>query len=600
MPTTTSTKRRLGAISAACLLSVALPIVPTWAETAKTAPTPAAETAILAPSPKLSVQIPTIDAVGSNVSEPTLRAIFSGNIADNASALAGLTADSITIPQITLDAQSTIDGQTADSMVVFTDIELKNVVDGVAGSVTLSGMTMTSSQDVSGEFGSMSANNFDIGGILRLYGLVDAAGQTEFKTIYTDYSFSGGTFDTPEVSCTIGAASVADFKARPIKSSFAEIMALSQTLEQQGDDPSPATVGKALRMYVDLLTAFESSPVEFDGFDCNGTDSDSNPFDVSVASMTMGAMSPGTYPSFDISGLAFTGDSDGSVTIGKLNFKKIDLSAPIAAIQAAPENIDSDWLTANARALIPAFAGFLISDVAVDIPDPETEGDRIVASVGSFDLSLANYINGIPSALTTSAKNIMLELPSSSTDEQLQLLMSLGVTSIDAGFTIDTNWDEANNAIAINEVSVTAADLASIRLAGTINNATDMLFNADENMVMAAAMGLAVGKLKLDINDDGLSDIIMNIVAADQGADAATMRPIFAGLAEGTIIGVLAGASEAQKVASAVNAFVAGKARNLSIEVTSKDLPGVGLMDFLAAEEDPMAIIDKVNIDASN
>ena len=74
-----------------------------------------------------------------------------------------------------------------------------------------------------------------------------------------------------------------------------------------------------------------------------------------------------------------------------------------------------------------------------------------------------------------------------------------------------------------------------------------------------------VKNLNLNVTDAGLSDIILTSVAAEQGADAATMRPIFAGLAEGTVIGMLAGAAEAQKVGSAINAFVAGKAKSLNI-----------------------------------
>ncbi|MCS6759839.1 MAG: hypothetical protein MO852_13525, partial [Candidatus Devosia euplotis] len=103
--------------------------------------------------------------------------------------------------------------------------------------------------------------------------------------------------------------------------------------------------------------------------------------------------------------------------------------------------------------LVPAFSGFSVDDIAVDIPDPDNIGDRLVVNVGAFDLSL-------------------------------------GVTDLDGGFTIDANWDQASNAIAINEVSVTGVNLATIKLAGTVGNATEVLFSNNENMMMGAAMGL--------------------------------------------------------------------------------------------------------------
>jgi hypothetical protein len=77
------------------------------------------------------------------------------------------------------------------------------------------------------------------------------------------------------------------------------------------------------------------------------------------------------------------------------------------------------------------------------------------------------------------------------------------------------------------------------------------------------------------------------------------MRPIFGGLAEGTILGMLAGAAEAQKVGKAVNAFIAGDAKALTIEMTAKDPAGLGLADFMAAEDDPTLLIGKTNITAT-
>ena len=358
-------------------------------------------------------------------------------------------------------------------------------------------------------------------------------------------------------------------------------------------------MGSALRMYVYFLTAFESSPAEFGGFDCSGIDDEGVPVSIQVAGMTMGGMSPGIYPAISFEGMEISVEGDGSVSIGKASFKEMDLSGPIAAIQGAPAAMDEAWFTANARSLVPAFAGFSFGDVAVDVPDPDNEGARITASVGAFDLTLGEYLNGIPTDVLTTASNIVVDLPANSSDPQLQQLLALGVTSVDAGFTIDASWNEAENTIALDEVSVTGANLATVVLAGTIANATEALFAIDENEMMAAAMGVAIANLKLDVTDAGLSDIILASVAAEQGSDAATMRPVFAGLAEGTIVGLLAGAAEAQKVGGAISMFVSGKAKQLTIELTAKEAPGLGMMDFMAAESDPTVLIGKVTIDAT-
>lgn len=597
MSFSTTFRRRLGVLAFACLASVALPAGAALAQKTKTKSPPAVETAT-APA-EIVVDIPTIEAVGSNVDEATLRAIFSGNLVDNADALAGLTASSITIPEITLQSITTIDGEANEASVTFSDLVLSDITDGMAASVSVAGMSVAGMEDATASLGAVTASNFNIAGVLSLYGLVDADGSTEIETIYTDFNFAGGSFEAPEISCSIGPMTVAEFKARPLNYSLAEMMALVETLEAQNDAPSPETIGTALRMYVDIFTAFESSPASFGGFDCAGTDDSGQPLQFAIASMTMGGMSPGIYPAISMDGLDITVENDGVVQVGNMTIKEMDLSGPIAAIEAAPAALDEAWFTANARALVPAFGGFSFNEVYVDVPDSEEIGARVTASIGAFDLSLSDYLNGIPTAMVLSASNIVAELPTDTDDEQIQQLIALGVTSVDAGFKIDTAWNAADDTIALNEFSVTGVDLATINLAGKLTNATATLFDLNEDAALAAAMGLAISQLKLDITDAGLSDIIMATVAAEQGSDPAAMRPVFAGLAQGTVISLLAGAAEAQKVGTAINSFVSGTAKYLSIEMTAKQAPGLGLMDFIAAEDDPTALIGKVTIDAT-
>lgn len=604
MSVCTTTHKRLAALAAASLLSVTLPALPAWAQKIKNKnPAPAqtsappAETST-SPAFDYSVEVPTIEAVDSNVDEDTLREIFSGNLADHVDELASLTASSITIPEITLAGTSSVDGEPIETTIVFSDIVLNDVVDGSAASITL-GSSTTESEDTSFELGTLSATNFSIAGVLGLYGLVGSE-QTELETIYTDFAFEGGSVSGPGIECTIGAASIAEFKARPLNYSFAEIMNLAATMEASEDEtPDPKLVGDALRMYVDVLTAFETSPATFDGFDCSGTDDQDRPIAFSVASLTMGGISPGYYPSYTVEGLDITVEDDGKVSVGDLTFKGMDISGPIAAIQEAPEAVDEAWFAQNARMLIPAIEGFSFNDVQVDVPDPEAPSQRIVGGIGAFDLTLGSYLNGIPTDISTTATNITAEIPADSQDEQLTQLRALGVQSLDLGFALKANWNEAAKQIDLTELSVTGADLATVKLAGTIANATEDLFGIDNDAALAAAMGIAISNLDLIVKDDGLSDIILKSVAAEQGSDPATMRPVFAGLAEGTIVGILAGAAEAQKVGAAINSFVSGKARTLNINLVAKEQPGLSVTDFMAAETDPTVLIGKVTINAT-
>lgn len=586
--------RRLPVVAAAFLLSVALPAAPALAQKTKTKK-PAEPAPIEITH---SVSIPTIEAVGSNVDEATLKAILSGELVDNANALAGLTARSITVPEINISMRA-VEGNDVDDMsFVLSDLVLTNVVDGVAESISIGGTDMDA-DEATFAFDAISAANFDIAGVLGLYGLVSSDAPDEMKTIYTDFRAEGGTLVSDEMNCTIGPVSGDHFKARPLKIPMTEIIRLAEQMEENPDKVDPVVMGQFVRVYADMLTAFESSEVTMGGISCDGTDSDDRAMHFGIDGLVMGGMTPGIYPAISVNGVKIEVDGDGEMSLANFTFKEMDLTPTIRTLESAPERLDEAWLEANARALIPSFGGFSMSGFSIDIPDPDNAGSRIVADIGAVDLTLANYINGIPSALDASVSNLQAELPEDTGDESLEMLRSFGVTDIDASARVALAWDEASNSINIEDVSFSGVDLATVRLAGTITNATAALFDENENNVMAAAMGLAVKSLNLDVVDAGLSDLVLAVAAADQGADPATLRPIFAGLAEGTVISLMAGAADAAKLGQAINAFVSGKAKTLQIGLEAKQDPGISIPEFLAAEDDPASLLGKLNVSAT-
>jgi len=583
--------KRLTLVAVACLVTVALPAGTAMAQKTKTKP---AQTAQAATPIEVSIDIPTIETVESSLDEAAIRDILTGNLAGNAEALAELDATSITVPEVTVSFSGDAPGS-----FTLSDIVLENVEDGVAASVSMAGTRFEGGAEGSGEFGAFNASDFDIGGILRYYGLAGATEQTELRTIYRDFSYEGGTMTMPDGSCTFGAITSAEVKVRPLRYSFIDLMTVARAMEEEADNPSPATIGQMMRIYADLFTSIESAPIEFGGVECDVPDSEGRRTNVAMDGMTIGAMQPGLYPAVSIDGLAIGVEGDGEIRIGNFSIKPMDLSGPIATVEAAPDTIDRAWLDANARALIPAVGGLAFGDVSMDLPNPDAPDQRIVASVGGFDLSLGNYINGIPSDLSTSATNIAFDLPADSTDELVTQLLGLGVTAIDVGFRLDAAWNEANNSIDLTELSVNGVDLADIKLTGTIANATRTLFDLNPDAALAAGMVMAVKSLNLDVVDKGLSDLVLAGVAAEQGGDPAAMRPIFGGLAEGTVLGMMADAAEAQQVSGAVREFVSGVAKSLHIDMIAKQEPGIGLADFMAAEANPALLIGKVTINAT-
>jgi len=588
-------KRRLAALAAACLASVALPAAPALAQKVKNK-TPAAEAS--APSVDVVVTIPSVDTVQSNMDAATITDILSGNLTENAEALAALDAESISIPEIIIAITAKTDDGPEVGTMTLTNLVLEDVTDGVAASMRLEGSSFVSPEG-DAAMGASEASAVNIAAILGIYGLVGADPTHEMETLYADFTMEGGSFTSEEIACSIGAISVGEVRGRPFESSFTEIMTLAQTLEDSSDDDiTPELLGKIVHMYADVLTAFESSPATFDGIDCAGTDDDGRDIAFALGNVTMGGMSPGIYPQISVDDITIAAE-EGTMSLANFTFKQFDLSSVIATLQRAPERVDESWLEANARGLVPSFEGVSLSGFAMDIADPDRDDERIVANVDAFDLSLKDYLNGIPSALDTWAKGIKIALPLDTNDEQVQQLIDLGITNIDAGFRFAAAWNEETSNIDITEISVSGVDLATVALKGTIANATEALFSLDESGALMAGMELAVSALSVDVLDAGLSDIVLAVAGAEQDMDPAAMRPIFAGLAEGTVVGMMAGVADAAKLGSALGQFVSGKAKSLNISIEAKDAPGLTMIDFMMAEDDPATLLQKVNIDAS-
>ncbi len=87
-----------------------------------------------------------------------------------------------------------------------------------------------------------------------------------------------------------------------------------------------------MRMYADILTAFEAQEFTFDGFSCAGTDDEGRPMTFEIGNMIMAGMSPGIYPQISMDDFAINVEGDGSITLGNFTVKQFDLSSTIRCL----------------------------------------------------------------------------------------------------------------------------------------------------------------------------------------------------------------------------------------------------------------------------
>jgi hypothetical protein len=553
-----------------------------------------------------ALSIPTIETTDSSLDEAAIRALFAGTGTEFATSLARLSeldATNITIPEISFSydiPDGTAAGGTTRATVVYRDLVMNNVVDGVAqDGASLSGIDIVSAAESSMTFGAMTTDLLDLGAILGFYGLdADASPDDAMKPIYRNFAFEGGTFAGPGVSCAIGGGSADEFSARPLKHSFGDLMLLTgevQAAETGGTQPSPEVIAKLLAFYADFLRAFSSTPMVFNGLDCDAADPEGDgTIKIKSGAFTAGGFQPGIYPDFSFSDLAIEHSSEGFLRLGNFTFKPMDLNGPIDAILAAGDAIDVAWFDTNWRKLIPALEGFSLSDFAIDIVDESSPGERIVASVGALDLSLGQYINGVPTAIGTLGTDLKFKFPAGAVPE----LTALGLTEPSVDYELAMQWNETEGTISLHHLGFNVDDFGSFSIMGTIANATPELFSENMEAATQAAMGLTVTDLTIQIDNQGIIPALIAMTAVEQRQPPQMIHATMIGAATALPIALLGQTAEATSLAQALSAFATGTPQ-LSIKLTSIDPKGIGLAELMAAEENPAALQGKFTITAT-
>jgi hypothetical protein len=549
------------------------------------------------------ITIPSVTVEGGNLSEEGLRALLSENPAASLASLATLDAKSVTIPEIryTLPTLGT-EAEPVNAAVVYHDLVLTNVADGVAESAVLGSTSVEGPKDVAFEFGEMTLQNFDISALLGFYGFTDGTVSDEMVDVYSSFTFAGGSITAPTVNCDIGGASGGTFAARPLSMSLNDMTALSQELEAAqaaGTEPTPEQISTMVLFYADMLTAFTSDPMTFEGFDCSGSGDKGEKFAVSSNAFTVDSFEPGIYPAFGLDefGMSVEGENAGSVSFGNFTFKSIDFNDAIAAVRAAA-SLDAAWFEANWRQLVPAFEGLSMTDLQVDVPNPEASGDRIAASMANLDVTLGAYVNAIPSDIAMSIVDLVVPLPADG-EPPIAELRARGINSLTLDAATSMIWNKADQTITVRDLALDAAELGSIRISGTLGNATEALFADTEAEALMAAQVLTVKDLTITLDDGGIGGLIVSAASAQAGQPEGALRTQVSGFVQGMTLAVLGNTDEALVAAQSLGKFLGGKARNVTITLTATDPAGLGIADVAAFEQDPTALSGKITIAAT-
>jgi hypothetical protein len=548
----------------------------------------------------VTLTLPTIEVTDSNLDEATLRNLFTGGLENAASSLATLDAAKVVIPELSLITtipSPTPGGQPLTSTTVYRDFELTGVADGVAASTRLGALQSDSTDGTTFTTGEMTTGLLDLGGIFGFYGFGGNSADGAMRPIYRDLVIRDMKLAGPGFQCDIGDATGAEFSARPLEVTFTELMKVAAELEAaetQGTPPSTEAITTFINYYLDLFTAFQSTPTMVAGLECNARSETGNPLTATIGPITIGGFEPGIYPDFVLENFRIDVPAEGHFSLGSFTWKPMDFGPTIEGLSGMQDAIDLAWLEKNWRRLIPAIEGFAFSGLDFDVPGDASD-ERVVASIGGFDLSLADYVNGLPARVSTTASDIRIPLPESGEGSELR---AFGFDRLDLDSEVSLHWDEASKSILVDNIELAGTDMGRISVSGIVGNAVPELFSPDTQVQTAAALGLTVRAITIDIENQGLAPTLIAMMAAEQKVPPTDFHVALSGMAQALPLGILGATPEALGLSQALGSFLAGTPQ-LTLTLTSVNPAGISLAEFMAAQNDPAQLKGKVTIAAT-
>ncbi len=555
-------------------------------------------------APGVSIEIPTIEITDGELSKETVDALVAGDTKAWGS-LATLTAGHVAIPEIIVHVEPPTPSNTAAKQaatITFRDLTLDAVNDGIAGEFSLGGVALEATGDAptSADFGKLIAKDANFGLVLSRYGLTDRQ-YPDMVRVYSSIDFDGGHFTTQPGTCSIGSIRYGAVETRSNMVPYADYMAGFEKLSAgaaAGEVPDAESLTAVAHFFADDLRATLSEPEYVDGFNCDLTVPHSGSMTFSLAGIGLGRFADSVYPQITLDGIKVNveGSKGGHVNLDNFTWKPMDLSGPIAQV-LAQKTIDWDWLQANATKLIPAMDGFSFAGLDLDIPDAQTDGERVKLSLASFDASLSHYLDGIPADLDLSFDDLKVNLPQGQADGPAPELIARGITDILLDGEAKVRWDEAAGDLVIDSIAFDSPELGHVGLSATLGNASKDLFSPDETKVQAAAMALTLKTVSLSLEDRGIAGIIFSASAREAGQPEPAFRAMLSGMSQGMLMAALGNSDSAMSAAQAVGQFMQGKPK-LDLTITAKDPAGMPVAAFAAASENPTILAGQLTVEA--
>lgn len=457
--------------------------------------------------------------------------------------------------------------------------------------------------------GAIAGQDIDVAYLARLYTEKAGPDDKEAKPLYGPLSIKAVSFSEGDGHFSYDEIRSDGFTARmPSEPLLDTLKTLTTT--QNPDELSPEARQALFAKVVSILDMFGKSNMQLIGFKVDAPDEKEGAAGKRVKATIdrIDMQMDSRKLDFGLNGMSI-GDGEGKIEVAEASLKGFDWSSTIKGISEIIALDETQMETFQFNRLIPELGRVRVGGINVDIAAPEkteeetedeTAGtpERIKFSLKNFEMGLTKPFNGIPTDIEIRQDELTLPIPADSTEEVFVEARKLGLETLAFSYGLAAGWDEPNSNLVIRDISLSSKDFGSVNFAGLVSGFTEEFFSFDVNRAQAALFGLAGREVKLTIKDEGLMAKAIKLYALQNDMTEDQVRATLTLVASMMLPQV---AAEQPKLQNAVQALVQfiSKPGTLTVTVKSTGANGLGIFDLVAASDNPMGLLDKVDIQAT-
>jgi hypothetical protein len=453
--------------------------------------------------------------------------------------------------------------------------------------------------------GATAGQDFDAAYLARLYTEKAGPEDKEAKPLYGPLSVSKISFSDGDSHFSYDEVRSDGFSARmpaePLVETLEALTAAAKT-----EELSPQERQAFFAKGVSILDMIGKSNMQLLGFKADAPDENEGSAGkrVNVAIDRIEMQMDSLKLDFGLNGMS-VGSGEDKIEVAEASLKGFDWGSTIEGLSKIVGLDETQIETFPFNHLIPELGTVRVGGINFDVAAPKKEGEetagtpeRIKFTLRNFEMGLTKPFNGIPTDIQIRQDDLALPIPADSSEEVFVEARKLGLETLAFSYALAAGWDEPNKNLVIRDIAISGKDIGSVNFSGLVSGFTEEFFSFDVNRTQAALFGLAGREVKLTIRDEGMMAKAIKLYALQNEMTEDQVRGTLTLVASVMLQQV---AAEQPKLQSAVEALVRflSTPGTLTVTVKSTGANGLGLFDLVAASDNPMLLLDKLDIQAT-